>query len=84
VKLKRGSYLNKFRRNYYAGSYCRSQIACFNRLLAQVRGLSGIGNQMANVFFNISQRADQIHPNDNATFKKLQERWDGTKREVGL
>lgn len=66
------------------GHYCRSELKCFNRILMQRNALLRIGNQMANTFFNASQRTAELSCGDNEIFKDLQERWDAEKRGCGL
>lgn len=84
VKLPRGSYVHVFKRNRYAYSECRSQRRCMNRIIKQRDALMRIGGQMYNVFFNISQRTEELHPDDNRVFREMRDEWRAVKAQTGL
>lgn len=83
-RMPRGSYRNVFKRNRFTYAECSSQLSCFNRVLKQRDAMRRIGTQMYNVFYNISQRTEALHPNDPAVFSDMQLGWEAAKRETGF
>ena len=84
LKLPRGSYVHVFRRNYYAYSECRSKSGCMDRVVKQRNALMRIGGQMYNCFYNMAQRTEQIHPEDNRVFREMRDGWQSAKTQTGL
>lgn len=82
--MPRGSYEVERRGGKIIGYCCRSVIDCFNRIREQRNQFLKIGNQMSNVFFNISQRGMQLHPDDAELFKRMYQLWDSMKASSGL
>lgn len=76
ILMPRGSYRKGMTAGKTEGYECRSMLACLNRIMAQRDAFRRVGSRMSNVFFNISQRAVELAPGDNHTFRQLREAWD--------
>lgn len=82
--LRRGQYVNVFRRNRFAYTECRSRLSCFNRIVKQRDAMRLIGTRMYNVFFNISQRTAALNPRDPVVFAEMRDGWEAAKSETGF
>lgn len=79
-----GSGVNIFNRGKFQYMECRSEHSCFNNILRQRDALKRVGQQMYNVFFNISQRTEAIHPSDPRVFRDMKEQWEAARLETGF
>ncbi len=82
--LPRGSYRDVFKRGRYMYAECRSQLSCFNRVIAQRDAMRHIGRQMYNTFYNIAQRTQCLHEDDPRVFGEMRDGWDAARKRTGF